>query len=123
MGSHFGERLFFHLQCGIEVDLGSLEVLMAEPERDGGSIDALTKQVDGYGVPQTVDRDAFLPERGTGVGCGAAVLAEQVLDTMNSQSPAARIGKQKMVFAPLRFAQPGFQYNPSCFGERRTPIL
>lgn len=123
MGSHFGERLFFHLQCGIEVDLGSLDVLMAEPEGDGGSIDALSKQVNGDGVPQTVDRDAFLSERGTGVGRGAPVLAEQVLDTMNSQSPAARIGKQKMVFASLRLAQPGLEYGAGRFGERRTPLL
>jgi hypothetical protein len=73
-------------------------------------------------VSQTVDRDAFLFERRTNVGGDAAMFVEQVLNTMNAESAASSVGKQDITVAPLRLAQPGSEYGPSGFGERRTSL-
>lgn len=62
MGSYFVERFFFHRERGVEIDLRGLHVLVSEPQRDCGSIDTLLEHVDCHGVPQTVNRHAFLFE-------------------------------------------------------------
>src|SRR5712692_9657774 len=69
-----------------------------------------------------MDRDAFLFERWTSVGGGAAMFVEQVLNTMNAESATSSVGEQDIALAALRLTQPGFEYGAGRFGQRRTPL-
>src|SRR5665213_538336 len=120
--SCLGESLFLHRECGVEVYLGSLDMLMTKPQCNGGPIDTFLEHINGHRVSQTVDGDAFLFERGTDAGRGAAVLVEQVLNAVNGEAAAAGIGNENMVLTPLRLTHPGVEHGASCLGERRTSL-
>ncbi len=45
------------VEVGVEVDLGGVDLLVAEPERDDGGVDAGVQQPHGGGVAQRVRRD------------------------------------------------------------------
>ena len=58
-----GERSFFEREVGVEVDLGGLDLLVAEPERDDGGVDAGVQERHRGGVPQHVRRDRLVVQR------------------------------------------------------------
>ena len=121
-GSGFGERLFLHRKCGIEVYLGGLDMLMTKPQCNGGPIDTFLKHINGHRVSETVDSHAFFFKRGTDAGCDAAVLVEQVLNAVDGEAAAAGVGKEDMVLAPLGLKHPGFQHGARGLGKRGTSL-
>ena len=48
------EGLFLDGEVGVEVDLGGLGRLVAEPQCDDSVVDAVAKEIDRRGVPQDV---------------------------------------------------------------------
>jgi hypothetical protein len=50
------------------------------------------------------------------------MFVEHVLYTVNAKSAAAGVGKQDVVFAALRLAQPGVKHTPGRFGERGAAL-
>ena len=120
--SCLGESLFLHRECGVEVYLGGLDMLMTKPQGNGRPIDTFLEHINGHCVSQTVDGDAFLFKRGTNVGRDAAVLVEQVLNAVNGEPAAAGAGKEDMVLTPLGLTHPGFEHGAGGLGERRTSL-
>ena len=56
------------------------------------------------------------------MGCSTTMLVEQVLNTVNAEPTAARVGKQDIAVTAWRLAQPGFEDGPGGFGQGRTTL-
>src|ERR1700677_93067 len=55
-----GDRLLLDAEVGMEVDaVGSADVLVSQPERDGRAVNTMAKQVHGAGVPERVRGDVL----------------------------------------------------------------
>ena len=54
------ERLLLHRQRRFQVNLGRIQRFVAEPQGDHRAVHALFEKVHGRGVPQAVNRHAFV---------------------------------------------------------------
>ena len=93
----------------MQVDLGGLDRLVAEPERDDAAVDAALEQLHGGRVPQGVRRDPFGAEGRTAWLRGSDVLGHEPLDGIVTQASAARAGEYRSVGVWWAFAQPGVE--------------
>ena len=102
------QRFLLHRKCRLEIDLRGFHPFVTEPQRNHGTIDACLQKVHGHGVPQAVNGDPFLFQRGAHSGRRCAMLVQQVLHAMdaetvtlalgNSTSPSPRCGSRSQAF-------------------------
>ncbi len=78
----------------MQVNLGRLDLLMAEPERYDGRFDPSTQQSHCGGVAQHVHADGFLTQRRTGGGRDLNVFGEPVFDGVTAER-RSRPGDEK----------------------------
>jgi hypothetical protein len=84
-------------ECCIEVYVCGLFMLMSEPERDGGSIDAFLNQVHCHSMPQPVDSNALLFKRRTYLASRTTMFAQDVLNAVNGESPSSSVAETERV--------------------------
>ena len=87
-GRRFCQRGFLELHIGLQINGRRLDELVAQPERDHGTVDAVVKQVHRQRVPQHVGRHVFTGQRGAVTTGDCKVLGEQILQAVTAQRPA-----------------------------------
>ena len=90
----FSQGVFLELQVRLDVLMGGLESLVAEPQRDGGHVDAGLEQVHRGGVADDVRRDALGVQARTSHPSSPAGLIEQMGDALPRQAVAARVAER-----------------------------
>ena len=85
---------FLELQVRLNVMMGGLEPLVAEPQCDGGHVDAGLEQVHGGGVADDVGRHAFRGQAWISLASSLAGLIEQMGDALSRQAVAARVAER-----------------------------
>ena len=90
----FPEGAFLELQVRLDVVMGGLEALVAEPQRDGRHVDAGLEQVHGGGVADDVWRHAFRGQARASLARPLAGLIEQMLDALARQAVATRVAER-----------------------------
>ena len=75
-----GERAFFDGHVGVEVDLGGLDLFVAEPESDHGGVDAGVEEAHRGGVAQDVWGDVLVVQGRAGVAAAVACGGESARD-------------------------------------------
>lgn len=108
-GDRLGKDLFLQNHIRIEIDLRGLDGFMPEPERDDGGIHPGMQQVHGRCVPQAVECDVFLLERGADFAGRGQVLFQKASDGIGAQLPAAHAGEDNAVLVSARFIEPCFE--------------
>ena len=119
----FFERLLFHRQSGLEINLSRFNRFVPKPQRDDRSIHATLQQVKGHGVSKDVNGDTFSCKGWTGLGGSSYMPEQQVMHGIGAQGGASEVGKQDLPVAACRLAKPGFQYGHCGFGKRDTSLL
>jgi hypothetical protein len=81
-----GQGLFLEVQVGVEVDtVGRADVLVTEPEGDGGVVHPVTAKGHGAAVAQRVWADGLAGQRGTGIGRGGDVAVDEAADRVAAE--------------------------------------
>ena len=86
-GGCLGQRLFFQIEIGVQIDIGGLDGLVAEPKRDNGTVDAVLQQVHRRGVTRHVRRHTFLLQRGACCLCHRQMRAVHALRSQPVRLP------------------------------------
>src|SRR5258706_10684809 len=95
-GCGLGQRLLLHREGCVQIDLGRLDTLMPEAQCNDGTIHAGLQKVHCHGVPQAVNGDPLLSQRGASSRGRRSMLVEQVLHAMNAQTFTPGTWKQVM---------------------------
>ena len=118
-----GEDLLFQRQVSVEVDLGGVDGLVPQPERDHGLLHAGVQQVHRRGVPQAVERDVFLLEGGAALAGDRDVLFQKTINTVGAQSSAADAREHELALVWIRFIEPCREYGGDRLAERDDALL
>lgn len=117
------KRFFLHGKCCLEINLCGLDTFVAEPQRDHRAVNSIFEKVHGHGVPQAVDGDPFLLQRGADHGSHPAMLVQQVLYTVDAEAFPLSVWEQHASVTSLALAQPGFQHGDYRSGDGCTAFL
>ena len=117
------ERPLLDGLVGVDVDLGCFGVLVPEPERNHGDVDAGLQQCHGGGMPQHVGRDSLAAQRGGRRLCGSGVPGHEKFDGVPAEGPAAAGGDQRAGRLAADLFQPGPQQPGDLRGERGAAFL
>ena len=82
--------LLLHREGRIQIDLRGLYRFMSEPQGNHCTIGTCLEEVHGHGVSQAVNSDALLNQRGANVGGHQAMLGQQVLHAMDTETLTSR---------------------------------
>jgi hypothetical protein len=96
---------------------------MPEPHGNDRAVHSPLQQVQGHGVAQDMDGDAFAFQRRTDLGGSFDMTDQQVMHAVGAETRASGIGEQNLPDTAWRFAEPGFQHGDRRFGERYTTFL
>jgi hypothetical protein len=103
------ERLLFQCKIGVQVDLGRLDRLVSEPERDDATIDASLQELHSRRVTQRVWRDSLVRERRAVRFRRGAVFGHQPFDGVWADGAAARTGEDWRVGREREFSKPSVE--------------
>jgi len=119
----FAQRFLLHCECGFQIDLSRFHGFMPEPHGNDRAVHSPLQQVQGHGVAQDMDGDAFAFQRRTELGGSLDMTDQQVMHAVGAETCASGIGEQNLPVAAWRFAEPGFQHGDRRLGERYTTFL
>jgi len=111
------------VEVGVEVDLGCLDALVAEPERDDGGVDAGVQEAHRGGVAQHVRGELFLVQGRAGADRGCVVFGQSAFDGVAAEAGAAAGWKQRVVRESGALGQPRTQDSDSGRRQRRDALL
>ena len=92
----------------MQVDVGRLDRLVTEPQRDDGAIDAVSKELHGSSVAKDMRTDALALQRRTLRGRDGRVLGEQLLQRITAEGTASLRGEDGIVGLATSLAEPRF---------------
>ena len=82
--------------------------VVSEPQCDHRTIHARLQKVHGHRVPQAVNSDPLLLQRGASFGSRQAMLGQQVLHAVDAETFTLGAGKEHVSVTALRFANQAF---------------
>jgi hypothetical protein len=97
-------------------------MLMSKPERYSRSLDTFLNQVHRHSMPQPVDSNTVLFKRWTHLASRTTMFVQDVLNSVDGESPSSSVGKKDVSVASLRLSEPGFEHGASDLGQRRAPL-
>jgi len=118
-----GEGFLLDREVGVQVDLGGADLLVPEPERDHGRVDAGVEESHRGGVSQDVWCDRLGPERRACRGGVRRVFREPVLDGVCAERPAGGGGEQRIVGSSFALACPDAQHGGGLLSEWRDALF
>jgi len=107
----------------VQVDLGGLDRLVSEPERDHRAVDAGLEELHRSGVPKDVRRDPLTVERGASLRRGRHMASQQALYGVWAESAAMDVGEQLRRAAQSCLLEPGRERMARLTGERSASLL
>ncbi|HLI33082.1 MAG TPA: hypothetical protein VKU89_10150 [Solirubrobacteraceae bacterium] len=106
----------------MRVDLGGVHPLVAEPQRDHGSLDAGVQELHRGGVSERVQRHVLGLEGRAAIAGSGEMLGETALQPVAAQPPAAAVGEQRLARLALALGEPGAQDRARSLGQRRDAL-
>ena len=117
------EDLPFDCQIGVEIDLGGLDGLVAQPNGDHGSVDAGLQQLHGGAVAENMGSHVFPRDRGAGLCCRGSIFPDEVLDGIGAETSAADAGEQELRSGFALVLEPSRQRRRRRLCERSTTFF
>src|SRR5487761_1334869 len=119
-----GERLLLETEVGVEVHaVGRADVLVAEPEGDGGGVDTMAEQVHGAAVTQRVGRDVLGGQRWERGSCGGDVAFDETADGVAAEAQAFRPWEQRVARDPGALVEPSSKDRPGLPPQGGDPLF
>ena len=107
----------------MQVDVGRLDRLMAEPDCSHGAVDPVLQQLHGSGVQQDVGSDALALRGGAGLPGNGHMLGHQAGESVVAESAAPLVREDRRVRLAAPFVQPGSQGRCGVLTQRRAAPL
>ena len=107
----------------MQVDLGRVDALVAEPEGDHGGVDAGVEESHGGGVAEDVQRHLLVVQARCVPGGVAEVFGEPTLERVAAESSALPGREERLGCAAAAFAGPGAEGGDGGSGERGDALF